>query len=122
MIQLACIAVIKDDSNNVLMIEQKTNDGIKLFLPGGKLEENESTRDSLKREILEELSIEVDVGELIGFSETNYNDKDMLNLYYLCYIEKGEIEILESEKILNYKYANITDLSNYSIIKWFKEI
>lgn len=122
MIQVACIAIIKNGENNVLMIEQKTNDGYKFFLPGGKIEENESTRDSLIREIKEELNIIVEIGELVGFSETNYSGKDMLNLYYLANTTGGNIKIQETEKILSYRYSKITELSNYNIIKWIKEI
>ena len=42
--------------------------------PGGKIESGESPEDALKREIMEELKVEIDVREFIGVVEYDYTD------------------------------------------------
>jgi 8-oxo-dGTP pyrophosphatase MutT (NUDIX family) len=43
--------------------------GTHLRLPGGRVNERESVIDALRREVLEEVGIEVDVGELLFVAE-----------------------------------------------------
>ncbi len=40
--------------------------------PGGKIEEGETPQEALKREIMEELDTEIEVGELIDTIEYDY--------------------------------------------------
>ena len=42
--------------------------------PGGKIEEGETPQEALKREIMEELDTEIEVGELIDVIEYDYPD------------------------------------------------
>ena len=50
--------------------------------PGGKIESGESPEDALKREIMEELKVEIDVRELIGVVEYDYTD---FHLNMMCF-------------------------------------
>ena len=54
-------ALIFDSENNLLVLRKKTPDNRKeCILPGGKREGNETDEQTLKRELLEELSAEVE--------------------------------------------------------------
>lgn len=42
--------------------------------PGGKLEPGESARDAIHREIMEELEVQIDLGDLIGAQDPELTD------------------------------------------------
>lgn len=65
--------------------------------PGGKLEPGERPEEALKREIREELKVEIEVGELFDIVEYDY-PKFHLKMYcFLCTIASGNIVLVEHE-------------------------
>ena len=56
----------------------------KYEFPGGKLEEGENEEDALKREISEELNLEIDVAENFLVVTHKYLDFDLTMHCYLC--------------------------------------
>lgn len=58
--------------------------------PGGKREGTESFEDCLKRELREELGIEVKVGARIDTAQHCYPEKEVHLQFFLCQILKGE--------------------------------
>lgn len=58
--------------------------------PGGKIEKGESPEVALKRELMEELSIDADVGELKLASTHSYGDTGIIILFYEVQFWKGE--------------------------------
>ena len=65
--------------------------------PGGKVEENETPQQALKREIREELETEIEVGDLIDSIEYNYPKFYLSMDCYLCKVEKGTLTLKEHE-------------------------
>lgn len=64
--------------------------------PGGKIEENETRVQALKRELREELKITVSmVEEIFDFTRYEY-DFGFVNLTtFICYLESGEPQLTE---------------------------
>ena len=63
--------------------------------PGGKVEQGESEREALAREILEELGCEVEVGEAFTCVEHYDTDCSIRLAPFLCELRQGEPQLLE---------------------------
>lgn len=58
--------------------------------PGGKIEENESHDEALRREIKEELGIEIEIKDLcLELDDRDYNDS--FQYFYNCNYKAGEL-------------------------------
>ncbi len=65
--------------------------------PGGKIEEGETPKEALKREIMEELDTEIKVEELIDTIEYDYPTFHLSMDCFWCEIVKGELVLKEHE-------------------------
>ena len=65
--------------------------------PGGKIEEGETPQEALKREIMEELDTEIEVGELIDTIEYDYPDFHLSMGCYWCSVVSGDLVLKEHE-------------------------
>lgn len=63
--------------------------------PGGKIENGESQEVALKREIKEELNIEININRHFDTTDYSYPDFDITLYFYLCEIKSGRIELKE---------------------------
>ena len=63
--------------------------------PGGKIEPEESPEDALKREIQEELGIDITIDKFLCTTEYDYPSFHLTMHCYLCGIKAGEIELRE---------------------------
>ena len=77
--------------------------------PGGKIEPGESPEDALRREIREELEVEVNVGELIDTIEYDYPAFHLSMKCYACTITDGNPHLLEHEAA---KWLSSTQLNS----------
>lgn len=65
--------------------------------PGGKVEAGETPEEALRREIREELEVEVNVGDLIDTIEYDYPAFHLSMKCYACTIAGGSPHLLEHE-------------------------
>lgn len=79
--------------------------------PGGKIEENETPHEALKREIMEELETEISVKELIDTVEYDYPTFHLSMDCFWCEIVKGDLVLKEHEaaKWLTYEELDSID-------------
>lgn len=67
----------------------------KYEFPGGKVEAGESPKDALRREILEELHMNIGVGELFLSVEHTYPDFAITMHTYLCSADDPKLKLVE---------------------------
>ena len=65
--------------------------------PGGKIQEGETPQEALKREIMEELDTEIEVGELIDTIEYDYPKFHLSMDCFWCSVIKGNLVLKEHE-------------------------
>ena len=87
--------LVVDDRGRILLARRAIEpDHGKWDLPGGFLDEGEDPRDALRRELLEETSLEVEPTRFFDVVVDRYGDGDdaqhTLNLYWVCRVLDGE--------------------------------
>lgn len=65
--------------------------------PGGKIEEGETPKEALIREIREELEATVKVGNLIDTIEYDYPNFHLSMDCFWCEVESGKLNLVEAE-------------------------
>lgn len=91
--------IIKD--NKVLVVQRKPDSSRGLFweFPGGKVKQGEDPRQCLKRELQEELGVEVEAGKRFEIVYHQYQDVKILLLSYLCRLVQGEPQAVDCHRI-----------------------
>lgn len=81
-------AIIKNDKNEILCVQRNLNkfDYIskKFEFPGGKIEAGESKEDALKREIQEELVMDIQIEEFYLTVHHQYPDFNLIMHSFIC--------------------------------------
>ena len=65
--------------------------------PGGKIEPGETPKHAAKREVMEELDTEIEVGELFDTVEYDYPDFHLTMHCFLCTVKSGELVLKEHQ-------------------------
>ena len=65
--------------------------------PGGKIEKGETPEEAIRREIREELEVEIEVGSLLGTIEYDYPNFHLSMDTFLAKVREGTIVLKEAE-------------------------
>lgn len=89
--------------------------------PGGKVKRNESLEFALKREIKEEINIEIDESNLIFFKKYNFMraNKNLILNFFICKKWSGKLKMNEGQ---SFKWTNIKDICKYNFLKSNKKV
>ena len=90
--------LIFDNQKRVLLVLR--NDMDAWCLPGGGLEQGESLTEAVKREVIEETGLVVEIKKLIGVYTKQ--DKNDIVFSFLCEVVNGELKIGEESKELKW--------------------
>ena len=115
--------IIIEDNEVYLMFRRRILDdgSIKEYyvIPGGGINDNESLEDCLKRELKEELSIDIKINEYLGYNESD----NTIAHFYSCSIINGtpslggeELERCSESNYYEIRKVKIEDLDNIDVM------
>lgn len=105
-------AAILIENGRVLIARRRSEDsqaGLWEF-PGGKVRPEESPEQCLKREVQEELNLQIVVGEFFGESVYAYGDKTIRLLGYYVRAEAGDLAANDHSELA---WVAVSDLKRY---------
>ena len=110
MVQVAA-AIIKQNGK-ILIARRQKDDPLKgkWEFPGGKIMENETHEQCLKRELREELDIDIEVGDLQYSTQHMYSHIAVELFFYSASYLAGEIKLKEYRQI---RWVKKEDLNKY---------
>lgn len=110
-------ALIFNSEGQLLLCDEVHREKHMIKFPGGGLEWGESTIDCLKRELMEELNLELREHELFYatdfFQVSYFNPNDqVLSIYYRCSVVGNPVP---KEKNVNFFWANLQNINTEDI-------
>jgi len=93
-------AVIKKDDCYLLAKRNKDKYmGLKWEFPGGKVETNETFKEALSREILEELNVNIEIHNKVAEEKYQDSEINIILHYFMCSLLNEDIVLSEHEAI-----------------------
>lgn len=105
-------AAIITNKDKILIAQRAKNENLagKWEFPGGKIEKEETPEQCLKREIEEELELNIEVGEFLGESIYKYSNGEIKLMAYFSTIIDGEIHLHVHDQV---KWVTIEEIDTY---------
>lgn len=106
------VAVIWNEKQEILIDQRLADDAFGGFweFPGGKLEPDETIEECIKREIKEELDIEIQVREKLVNIDHSYSHVRVILHVYNCDFVSGTPAPIECSQI---RWVNVHNLDQY---------
>ncbi|MCH7408212.1 (deoxy)nucleoside triphosphate pyrophosphohydrolase [Belliella sp. DSM 111904] len=117
-IKVTCAIIIHQGKILVAQRSESMSNPLKWEFPGGKLEAFESLEDCIKREILEELNLNIETLEILTANKHKIRENAEIELIpFICSYINGEIKLKEhrSAKWLRPAELNTLDWSEADI-------
>ncbi len=107
MIKVVCAIIENDDKFLIAQRSDKMSLPLKWEFPGGKIEKDEDKKTALKREIQEELSIEIEIGNELDPIIHHYENFSITLIPFLCSSNSREFKRKEHKEIRWEKKENL---------------
>jgi len=99
-IHVACAIIERD---GFVMVAQRSTTmslPLKWEFPGGKIDAGETPQDCLKRELIEEMGLHINIGRPLSPATHSYQDFTVTLYPYVCSIDFGELVLHEHAAIV----------------------
>ena len=108
----AVIKAVNKDGEPIIFATQRGYGALKdgWEFPGGKIEVGETPQEALKREIMEELDTEIEVGELIDTIEYDYPEFHLSMNCFWYEVINGDLVLKEHEAAKWLTMAQLNDV------------
>ncbi len=108
-VRVSCALIIEEGGVLVTQRSRQMPHPMKWEFPGGKLKEGEKPEACIRREIREELSIEVSVEEELRTVRHPYDSKALELIPFICRHLEGVIELAEHH---SYRWVPLEELED----------
>jgi 8-oxo-dGTP diphosphatase len=108
MIDVTCAIIIRDNKILATQRSEKMSLPLKWEFPGGKVENNETEEDCILREIVEELSIRIEILKKMEPQRYKYKELTINLIPFVSNYISGEIELTEHK---DYKWVALNELN-----------
>ena len=110
MLQVTCAII--EHANKILICQRSASMKLPLKweFPGGKIETGESKEECLRREIKEELHIDINIHSALTMVEHHYADFSLQLYPFVCSLKSGEVKALEHALAI---WVDAAQLRNY---------
>lgn len=112
MIEVAA-AIIEDEQGRILIARRKPDKsqaGMWEF-PGGKIEQGERVEDCLRRELMEEMAIEIDPYAYFGVNDHHYGTTHIRLIAYRARFVSGVIKLTDHDE---YRWITAWDMAEFT--------
>ena len=103
--------ILKDKK---ILVQRKNNNREECIIPGGKREGNETDFETLKRELKEELGLDISKENLIPFAEREFTIQDsnshVTYFYYVKSNQKSNEFIIQKEELSEVEWFDFDDV------------
>ena len=114
----AVAAIIVRDGH-ILMIKRGVEPSLgKWSVPGGRLEIGETMEEGLRREVLEETGLDVEVGTLAGVSDLIVKKDDELWFHYVVldfFAQVRSGEAVAASDVVDCRWIRLDELDHYDV-------
>jgi 8-oxo-dGTP diphosphatase len=111
--QVVCALIVKDGKLLITQHGETSGRPWKWEFPGGKVHPGEKPENALVREVMEELSIAVEIEMELEPVDYHYPGKDIHLIPYLCRWVSGTIYLHEH---IGYQWIDPADIRNYDML------
>ncbi len=109
--------------NQVLLIRDPREERIIWEIPGGRMNIDEEPREAVAREILEELGVEITVGEVVHmeqFIQVSEGKRAFVIVYQATLVDETAAFTLSSDEICEIVWVGKDELVNYDLFPEYK--
>ena len=110
--------VVENKEGQFLLIQRASNDDFmpnKWWIPGGKIEQGEKSKDAASRELKEETGIKIS-SENLTFLEKKSLDNGCVSYRYTGLMKNESIIRLDPDELQKYKFINLDELNEYDLL------
>jgi len=107
------VGVIWNDDRSQILIDRRLNEGDFANyweFPGGKIEPGEDAPTCIRRELMEELGITVDVGDLLVQIDHEYPNIHVTLFVHHCRLLSGVPQTIQCAEVI---WVSLADLASY---------
>lgn len=121
---IATKAIIFNVKGKVLIINKSVTEKINpktIDIPGGRLEFGENPEDGLKREVLEEVGLEIDIIAPSRVWSMTKDDLYLVGITFSTICKNGKAEINLSDEHESFVWLSVSDIQKGEYPIWVKD-